>query len=97
MTRDGAKVPMDPNELSDLTELLGALSNESRLKIVFILSRDAPLSYVEIQERASIADNGRLNYHLRRLDGELLVRTSQGYTLTERGCRIVRVLTSEIS
>jgi uncharacterized protein YneF (UPF0154 family) len=69
------------------------LKDETRRKIVLLLSEKNALSHTNLLDELGFLSTGRLNYHLKQLDG-LLTKTADGkYTLTEKGKLAVRLLT----
>lgn len=79
--------------LSRLSSEFDLLSSPVRLEILLALAgRDRPLRYTDLREDTSIEDNGKLNYHLRRLEGLVAGRDDgdgRGYVLTPRGRRLL--------
>ena len=76
-------------DLVNATDVFEALSDPTRAAILGVLfDADAPLAYTDLAAAVDVEDNGRLNYHLRRL-GSLLERSTDGYVLTDRGRRLV--------
>lgn len=80
---------------SDLADVLGLLSDETRLDIVRALaerrfgeSDRSCLSFSELQRRVGARDTGRFNYHLARLRGSLVEKTPDGYLLTDEGVTV---------
>lgn len=82
-----------PARLSRLSSEFELLSSPVRLAILLSLAdRERPLRYTDLREAASIEDNGKLNYHLRRLEGLVDSRDDgdeRGYVLTARGRRLL--------
>jgi hypothetical protein len=75
--------------LEAATGAFEALSDPTRAAILGALyDADGRLSYSAVADAADVEDNGRLNYHLRELDG-LVDRTDAGYALSDRGHRLV--------
>ncbi|MEE6211394.1 helix-turn-helix domain-containing protein [Salarchaeum sp. III] len=69
-----------------------ALSDPTRAAVLGALAdADGPLAYSELRDAAGVEDNGRLNYHLRRLD-DCLADGDDGYALTDRGETLVAAL-----
>jgi DNA-binding transcriptional ArsR family regulator len=79
------------------------LADETRLAILLALweateptaplteSDGSSLPFSELRERVGAADSGRFNYHLGELADDFVERTEEGYALTTRAERIVRV------
>ena len=80
-------------QLSRLSSEFDLLSSPVRLEILLSLAdRDRPLRYTDLRAATSIEDNGKLNYHLRRLEGLVAGRDGgdeRGYVLTARGRRLL--------
>ncbi|MFB6268586.1 MAG: winged helix-turn-helix domain-containing protein [Halobacterium sp.] len=77
------------DELAAATGAFDALSDPTRAAVLGALyDADRPLAYAEVAEAAGVEDNGRLNYHLRQLDG-LIERSQDGYVLSSRGRALV--------
>lgn len=82
-------------EIEGVSETLDVLSNPIRLEILATLhQRPGDVRYADLRAELSIRDKGRLNYHLRQLDG-LVARDDGRYTLTDRGRRLVRQVATE--
>ncbi|MFB6123020.1 MAG: helix-turn-helix domain-containing protein [Haloferacaceae archaeon] len=67
-----------------------SLADPTRVRVLAALARaeaagETPLSYSDLQSRVGVRDNGRLNYHLSRLDGRFLVREDGAYALRPAG------------
>jgi DNA-binding HxlR family transcriptional regulator len=81
--------PSAASELADATAAFDVLSDRTRATILDALyDADEPLAHRELQDATGVEDNGRLNYHLRQLDG-LLDKRETGYVLSDRGQRLV--------
>jgi citrate synthase len=80
------------SDVEDATDVFETLSNRTRLEILGSLyGRSGPLSYTALRDSTSIEDNGKFNYHLRRLEG--FVRGRDGaYALTARGEALARTV-----
>jgi len=69
------------------------LKDETRRKVVLLLNEKTELSHTDLLGELGFLSTGRLNYHLKQLNG-LLAKTADGkYTLTEKGKLAVRLLT----
>lgn len=80
------------NMNSDLASLHKILKDETRRKILTLLSEKGSLTYTELMDGADIISTGTLNYHLKVL-GDLLAKNDTGhYILTERGKLASRLL-----
>lgn len=75
-------------------ETFTLLSDETRVRILVALSEasECPLRFSELRSRVGVADSGQFNYHLDRLRGRLVVKTEDGYALTETGRAVARLL-----
>ena len=94
--------------MTDLTEQdeLGGISpedafallgDETRIAIIRALgmASDESLSFSALRERASVADSGQFNYHLRKLVGSFVRRTEgDKYELTYAGMRVIGAIFS---
>lgn len=77
---------------ADLESLHNILKDGTRREILQLLHEHKALSYVRIQELASIQHTGRLNYHLKVL-GNLISKNEDGeYELTEKGVATVSLM-----
>lgn len=71
-------------------EAFAALGSAARTTLLHELAEaDRPLSFSTLRRRSEIDDPGRLNYHLDQLRGTFVTHGDEGYTLTDRGRRIV--------
>lgn len=76
-------------DLEAATNDFDALSDPTRAAILGALyDADGRLSYSDVADAADVTDNGRLNYHLRELEG-LVDRSDAGYALSARGRHLV--------
>ena len=80
-------------------EAFDLLSNEVRLDILRTLGEamaagENPLAFTELQHRVGVEDNGRFNYHLTRLVGQLVDKDEDGYELKPSGDNIYRAIVS---
>lgn len=79
-----------------LAALFDLLSDETRLRIVSALAayehahpNEPTIRFAALRERVDARDSGRFNYHLRKLDGILVEKSDDGYSLTPVGRQIV--------
>jgi DNA-binding transcriptional ArsR family regulator len=78
---------------SGIGNLNKTLKDETRRKIILILTQKESLSYSELLEKLGIGSTGTLNYHLKVL-GDLLEKNDSGlYRLSEKGKLASRFLT----
>lgn len=76
----------------DWSSLHKTLSDNTRKSILELLKENDALTYTEIMAVLKITNTGRLNYHLRALNG-LISKDDQGkYHLTEKGQLAVNLL-----
>lgn len=70
----------------DISKLHNVLRDNTRARIIELLSEKTSLSYIELQESLKISHTGKLNYHLKVL-GDLLVKDERTgrYSLGEKG------------
>lgn len=80
-------------DVSQLSSEFDLLASPVRLEILLaVADRDRPLRYTDLRAATSIEDNGKLNYHLRRLEGLVANQDDgdeRGYVLTVRGRRLL--------
>lgn len=77
-------------DLTAASDTFETLSDGTRAAILGTLfDADGPVAYTDLQAATGVADNGRLNYHLRELD-DLVVDTDDGDALSDRGRALVR-------
>ncbi|WP_232701338.1 winged helix-turn-helix domain-containing protein [Halobacterium wangiae] len=82
--------PASGTDLAAASDAFDTLSDRTRAAILGTLfDADGPVAYTDLLTATGVEDNGRLNYHLRRLDG-LVDRGDDGYVLTDRGRAMVR-------
>jgi DNA-binding transcriptional ArsR family regulator/rubredoxin len=91
-----------------VTQLFSLLGNETRLAVILTLAEASEplnretwnptgmnaLPFSELRERVGSGDPGNFNYHLKKLDGEFIQQTTDGYELTSAGRRIVKTVIS---
>lgn len=83
-----------PMVADEAFELLG---NSTRVSILQELGvADGPLSFSDLRERVDVADSGRFNYHLGKLQGRFVHRTGDGYVLRETGRRVIEAVFSGV-
>jgi hypothetical protein len=75
-----------------IASLHKVLKDETRRKIILLLSDKGSLSYVDLMKELQITSTGKINYHLKILS-DLLAKNEAGqYTLTEKGKLASRLL-----
>ena len=77
---------------SGIASLHKILKDETRKKIILLLKEKGGLSYTDLMNALEINSTGKLNYHLRILEGLVLKREDGQYVLTERGVLASRLL-----
>lgn len=89
------------NEQPNPEEAFSVLGNEHRMRIIEALwdrrsvrplTPDPPVPYAELFESSRLDDKGQFNYHLGKLVGLFLVKSDDGYTLTEAGKNVARAV-----
>lgn len=76
----------------DVFELLSHSDRLSILRTLVDVSRakgEQTIRFTDLRDRSAIDDNGRFNYHLGRLVGVLVTRTTDGYRLSAFGHRVL--------
>lgn len=102
LATDGGAAPsptaMGETDESDasLATVFDLLSDETRLRIVSALAayehahpEEPAIRFAALRERVNARDSGRFNYHLRKLDGILVEKGEDGYSLTPVGRKII--------
>lgn len=81
-----------PATVPALANVFTLLSDETRLRTVFelVLRRvecpaDPTLSFSNLRSRVGAGDTGRFNYHLGRLQGDIVEKVNGEYQLTPTG------------
>jgi hypothetical protein len=77
---------------SGLDSLHKILKDEKRRKILSLLNDSTSLSYTELLNSLGISNTGKLNYHLKILNGLVNKGEDGRYNLTEKGKLAVRLL-----
>lgn len=76
-------------------EAFSVVGNDTRLQIMEALGRaDGPLSYSDLFDRIDYEDSANFTYHLERLTGHFVHKSSDGYRLRRAGTRIVEAILS---
>jgi len=81
-------------QLDRVADTVAVLSHTARLEILAALDRTGPATYSDLRAETGVDDNGQFNYHLRQLDG-LVADGTDGYTLTDRGERVLELVLEE--
>lgn len=71
--------------------LLGEETRLGILRAVWEADR-TPVPFTEIRDRVGKPDSGAFNYHLDKLRGPFLVRTDDGYELSQAGREVLRAI-----
>jgi len=77
---------------SGLASLHKVLKDGTRRKLVLLLNEKGSLSYTDMMKTLEIDNTGRVNYHLKVLDGLVTKREDGQYALTEKGKLASRLL-----
>lgn len=84
-----------PSSGADDGDAFGRLANATRLEILrALVLEDTPLSYGELFEQLTIDDRGQFNYHVRQLLDSYVLKSAEGYRLSQTGRRAGNVLVS---
>jgi hypothetical protein len=75
-----------------IASLHKVLKDETRRKIIILLSDKGSLSYVDLMKELQITSTGKINYHLKILSNLLTKNEAGQYTLTEKGTLASRLL-----
>ena len=85
---------------SEVTEALGLLGNETRLRIVEALGElsepgeFSTVSFADLREAVGVRDSGNFNYHLQQLVPQFVTDADAGYHLSLEGILVYRTLRS---
>ncbi len=83
-------------------DAIGALGNERRLEILFALAdrewerqtNGHVMSFTDLYDAVDVDSTSQFSYHLKRLVGQFVAETPEGYRLTYAGDKIVRAVRS---
>lgn len=71
------------------------LGEETRMQIIQSLGEaDGSLPFTELREQVGLRQGSQFNYHLDKLLGHFVEKTTNGYNLTQRGRRVVEAVLS---
>ena len=70
---------------TDWNSLHKTLRDATRRSIIELLAERGTLAYTDIMTLLAVTNTGRLNYHLRALNGLITKETDGRYKLTEKG------------
>ena len=80
--------------VSEQDSLFKVLKDSTRQRIVLLLLKQQPLTYVELMTQSKVSNTGRFNYHLKIL-ADFLEKGNDGkYRLTEKGYHVAQLLTN---
>lgn len=68
------------------------LKDKTRQKVLLLLQKRESVSYTDIMTAVRIGSTGKLNYHLKVLNGLIAKNTEGLYSLTEKGKLSIRLL-----
>ncbi len=77
---------------TDFTSLHRILKDQTRQKIILLLSKKGNLTYTELLDSLEAVSTGLLNYHLKVLGDLLSKNAEERYVLTEKGKLASRLL-----
>mgnify|MGYP000695880684 CR=1 FL=1 len=96
---DGAALPIDIEEGSRANEAFMLLADSTRLDILLALWEryegtmgDNAMTFSELFDAVDYDDRGNFSYHLKKLVGTYLVKSSDGYELSGVGLQLVRTV-----
>jgi predicted transcriptional regulator len=78
--------------MSGLTSLHKILKDETRQRILLLLNERGSLSYTDLMTEVGIESTGKLNYHLKILNGLIAKNESGQYSITEKGKLAIRLM-----
>ncbi len=72
-------------------EAFGIVGNETRLAILNALVEAGfgPLSFSELRKEVGMRDGSQFNYHLKKLEGPFVRKTTDGYEIRQAGINVV--------
>lgn len=78
-------------ERAEPDEMFALLADDTRLAIINALweVEEHTASFSTLREHVGLRDSGKFNYHLDRLVDAFVVKTPEGYRLTEAGHRVI--------
>lgn len=95
---DSSKGSEASNRRSDPAQVFAALSDSLRVDILremnayFQATGEMEVGFAELRKRIGIQDSGRFRYHLNKLCGHFVKKTSDGYRLTHAGIQILAAI-----
>jgi hypothetical protein len=92
-------VSESPEDVTDAETLppdqaLALLGNETRIAILRVIASadEETVPFSILRERVGIDDSGQFNYHLNKLTGYYVRRTTDGYALHQTGTDALEVI-----
>ena len=85
---------LDPG-IGSFDEIVSVVGDETRLRILVALARAVDdegasgLSFSELREQVGVADSGRFNYHLEKLQDTFVTKVEDRYVARAPGLRVV--------
>lgn len=75
---------------ADPEEVFALLSNDTRVRILQSIweTDDEKATFSDLREAVGVRDSGQFNYHLNELVGRFVIKTEEGYELTQAGRQI---------
>lgn len=78
-------------------DAFAAVGDETRLQVLEALGdADRPLTFSEVLDRIEYDDPSNFDYHLDKLTGHFVRKTSRGYILRQAGARVVEAILSGV-
>lgn len=83
----GEREPLTPEQA------FAVLSNDTRIRALQALAEaDGPVSFTELRNRVGLRQGSQFNYHLTKLVGHFVAKTTAGYELLPAGKRVVNAV-----
>lgn len=96
---EGPQPSPAPKGIDAFDDVLSTLGNDTRLRILLelaaVASHDglgAGLSFSELRDRVDVADSGRFNYHLDKLQERFVTKEEDQYLARYPGLAIIAAL-----
>lgn len=77
---------------SELARLFKILEDSNRQRIIILLHERGDIGYTDLMKELSISSTGKMNYHLKVLNGLLSKTSDNKYSLTEKGLIAAKLL-----
>lgn len=82
-------------EYFDPEHIFQAVGNELRIEILNRLAEATePIPFTTLQEELGLEDSGKFNYHLGKLTGHFVRKSSRGYELRHAGRAVIKAIRS---